>query len=147
MSCVMFNLTMLDKLSIVDRFSRVIKNFLIISFIKNILILCLLRISHCHITLIDLVYSFSKLNHHTYSEDLLSEQHSESFKSITIKDDEHWKINDILNFRCYQDWIQYKVKWKDLDRNDEWYYVDKEKFNNSEKVLNEFHKLYSSKLR
>ncbi len=64
MSYVMLNLTMLDKLSIVDRFSRVIKNFLIISFIKNILILCLLRISHCHITLIDLVYSSSRLDHH-----------------------------------------------------------------------------------
>ncbi len=82
-----------------------------------------------------------------YSEDSLSEQHSKSLRSIIIKDDEHWKINNILNFRRYWDWIQYKVKWKDLDRNDEWYYVDKEKFNNSEKVLNEFHKLYSSKSR
>ncbi len=82
-----------------------------------------------------------------YSEDFLSEQHSESLRSIIIKDDEHWEINDILNFRRYWDWIQYKVKWKDLDRNDEWYYVDKEKFNDSEKVLNEFHKLYSSKSR
>ncbi len=82
-----------------------------------------------------------------YSENSLSEQHSESLRLITIEDDEHWKINDILNFRCYQDWIQYKVKWKDLDRNNEWYYVDKEKFNDSEKVLNKFHKLYSSKSR
>ncbi len=40
-----------------------------------------------------------------YSEDLLSEQHSESLRLITIEDDEHWKIDDILNFRCYQDWI------------------------------------------
>ena len=79
--------------------------------------------------------------------DLLSEQHSESSKSLTIKDNEHWEIDDILNSRCYWDWIQYKVKWKDLDRDDEWYYVDKEKFNDSEKVLNEFHKLYSSKSR
>ncbi len=82
-----------------------------------------------------------------YSEDFLSRQHSESLRSITIEDNEHWEINDILNFRCYRDWIQYKVKWKDLDRNDEWYYVDKEKFDDSEKVLNEFHKLYSSKSR
>ncbi len=82
-----------------------------------------------------------------YSEDSLSEQHSESLRLITIKDDEHWKIDNILNFRRYWDQIQYKVKWKDLDRNNEWYYVDKEKFNNSEKVLNEFHKLYSSKSR
>ncbi len=83
----------------------------------------------------------------SYSEDFLSKQHSELLRLITIKDDEHWKIDDILNFRCYWDWIQYKVKWKDLDKDDEWYYVDKEKFDDSEKVLNEFHKLYSSKSR
>ncbi len=46
----------------------------------------------------------------SYLEDSLSEQHSESFRSITIQNDEHWKIDDILNFRCYQDRIQYKVK-------------------------------------
>ncbi len=45
-----------------------------------------------------------------YSEDLLSKQHLKSFRSITIKDDEHWKIDDILNFRRYWDQIQYKVK-------------------------------------
>jgi len=55
----------------------------------------------------------------SYSENSLSEQHSESLKSITIKDNEHWKINNILNFRRYWDQIQYKVKWKDLNRNDE----------------------------
>ncbi len=47
--------------------------------------------------------------------DFLSEQHSESFKSLTIEDDEHWEIDDILNSRCYQDRIQYKVKWTKLD--------------------------------
>ncbi len=54
-----------------------------------------------------------------YSEDSLSEQHSESFRLIIIEDDEHWKIDDILNFRRYRDRIQYKVKWINLDRNDE----------------------------
>jgi len=83
----------------------------------------------------------------SYSEDFLSKQHSESLRSIIIKDNEHWKIDDILNFRCYWDWIQYKVKWKNLDKDNEWYYVNKEKFNDLEKVLNEFHKLYSSKSR
>ena len=103
--------------------------------------LCLsVSMKHLH-----LIFSSKLLR--SYSEDLLSEQHSESLRSITIKDDEHWKIDDILNFRRYRGWIQYKVKWKDLDRNDEWYYVDKEKFDDSEKVLNEFHKLYSSKPR
>ncbi len=102
---------------------------------------------HLSVSMKHLYSMFSSKLLRLYSEDHLSEQHSESLKSITIKDDEHWKIDDILNFRRYQDWIQYKVKWKNLDRNDEWYYVDKEKFDDSEKVLNEFHKLYSSKSR
>ncbi len=82
-----------------------------------------------------------------YSEDPLPEQHSESLRFITIEDDEHWEIDDILDFRRYRGRIQYKVKWTDLDRDDEWYYADKEEFDGSEKVLNEFHKLYSNKPR
>ncbi len=38
---------------------------------------------------------------HSYLNDFLLKQQSESFKFLTIKDDEHWKINDILNFKCY----------------------------------------------
>ncbi len=85
----------------------------------------------------------------SYSEDSLSEQHAESLRLIIIDDDddEHWKIDDILNFRRYRGWIQYKIKWKDLDRDNEWYYVDKDEFDDFEKVLNEFHALYSRKSR
>ncbi len=84
-----------------------------------------------------------------YSEDLLSEQHAKLLRLIIINedDDEHWKINDILNFRCYQDQIQYKIKWKDLNRNNEWYYVNKDEFNDFKKVLNKFYMLYSRKSR
>ncbi len=86
----------------------------------------------------------SKLLHSCFN-DFLSKQHSESSRSLIIEDDEHWEIDDILNFRCYQDQIQYKVKWTRLDRDDKWYYVDKEKFKNSKEVLVKFHKLYSDK--
>ncbi len=82
-----------------------------------------------------------------YSGDFLPEQHSEPLRLITIEDDEHWEVDDILDFRRYRGRIQYKVKWTDLDRNDEWYYVDKGEFDGSEEVLNEFHKLYSNKPR
>ncbi len=102
---------------------------------------------HLSVSMKHLHSMFSSKLLRLYSEDSLSEQHSESLKSITIEDDEHWKIDNILNFRRYRGRIQYKVKWKDLDRNDEWYYVDKENFDDSEKVLNEFHKLYSNKSR
>ncbi len=83
----------------------------------------------------------------SYSEDLLSEQHAEFLKFIIIDEDnnKHWKINDILNFRHYWDQIQYKIKWKNLDRNNEWYHVNKDEFNDFKKVLNEFHVLYSRK--
>ncbi len=102
---------------------------------------------HLSVSMKHLHSMFSSKLLRLYSEDSLSKQHSESLRLITIEDDEHWKIDDILNFRCYQDRIQYKVKWTDLNRNNEWYYVDKEKFNDSEEVLNEFHKLYSNKSR
>ncbi len=105
--------------------------------------LCLsVSMKHLH-----LMFSLKLLR--SYSEDLLSEQHAESLRLIIIDDDddEYWKIDDILNFRCYQDWIQYKIKWKDLDRDNEWYYVDKDEFNDFKKVLNEFHVLYLRKSR
>ncbi len=83
---------------------------------------------------------------HSYSEDLLSEKHSKSSKLLTIENDDHWKINNILNFKYYWDWIQYKIKWTELNWNNKWYYVDKEEFKSLKEVLVEFHKLYSNKL-
>jgi len=78
--------------------------------------------------------------------DSLSRQHSEFFKSMIIEEnEEHWEVDDILNFRWYRERLQYKIKWIEIDCDDEWYYVNKEKFNNSKKVLNEFHKLYLNK--
>ncbi len=104
---------------------------------------------HLHLSVsmkhLHLMFSLKLLQ--SYLKDFLSEQHSESLRLIIIEDDEHWRIDDILNFRRYQDRIQYKVKWMNLDRNDEWYYVNKEKFDDLKKVLNEFHKLYSNKSR
>ncbi len=81
----------------------------------------------------------------SYFNNFLSEQHSKSFRFLTIENDEYWKINDILNSRWYQDRIQYKIKWTKLDRDDKWYYVDKEEFKSLKEVLVEFHKLYSDK--
>ncbi len=72
---------------------------------------------HLSVSMKHLHSMFSSKLLQLYSENSLSEQHSKSLRSIIIKDDEHWEINNILNFRCYQDWIQYKVKWTNLDRN------------------------------
>ncbi len=82
----------------------------------------------------------------TSSNDSLSEQHSELSKLMIIEENEkHWKVNNILNFRWYKERLQYKIKWIKINRDDEWYYVDKEKFDDLKKVLNEFQKLYSNK--
>ncbi len=86
-------------------------------------------------------YLWSSLNNS------LSKQHSESFRSMIIEEnEEHWEVDNILNFRRYKERLQYKVKWIEINHDDEWYYVDKEKFDDLKKVLNEFHKLYLNKL-
>jgi len=100
---------------------------------------------HLSISMKQLHSMFSSKLLWSYFEDSLSEQHLKSSKLLTIENDDHWKINDILNSKRYQDWIQYKIKWTKLDWNDEWYYVDKEEFESSKEVLVEFHKLYSDK--
>ncbi len=100
---------------------------------------------HLSISMKQLHSMFSSKLLRSCSQDLLSEQHLKSSKSLTIKDDNHWEIDNILNSRCYQDQIQYKIKWTELNRDDEWYYVDKEEFKSLKEVLVEFYKLYSDK--
>ncbi len=81
------------------------------------------------------------------SNDFLLKQHSESSRSMIIEEnEEHWEVDNILNFRQYKERLQYKVKYIKINYDEKWYYVDKEKFDDSKKVLNEFHKLYSNKL-
>ncbi len=80
------------------------------------------------------------------SNDSLLKQHSELSRLIIIEENEkHWEVDDILNFRRYRERLQYKVKWIEVNHDNEWYYVDKEKFDDLKKVLNEFHKLYLNK--
>jgi len=92
------DLTMLDKLFIVDQFSWVIKSFLIISSIKNILILCLLKISHCHIILINLIYSSSRFDHHSsnYFKLFLEMMIQYSSMIITTQLQQNWNDNVLI---------------------------------------------------
>ncbi len=54
------------------------------------------------------------------SNDSLSRQHSEFSKSMIIEEnEEHWKVDNILNFRQYKERLQYKIKWIEIDRDDE----------------------------
>ncbi len=95
---------------------------------------------HIH-SMFSLKYLWSSLNN------FLSRQHSESSKLMIIeKNEKYWEVDDILNFKQYRERLQYKIKWIEINHDDEWYYVNKEKFDDLKKVLNEFHKLYSNKL-
>ena len=59
-------------------------------------------------------------------------------------------MNDILDFRYYDQnkQFQYKVKWHDFDRDDDWYNIDRNEFDIVVDVTIDFHQwyLYKSKL-
>ncbi len=110
--------------------------------------------------IIDLINSFYKLKlsetmhiHDVFHSELLrfvvndslQSQKNESSKSIVINDEDEWKINDILNFRWYWRWLQYRVKWKSYDNNLNWYNADDDKFMNAQEMIDEFHIRYSRK--
>ncbi len=78
-------------------------------------------------------------------DDSLSGQKNEPSKSIVINDEDEWKIDDILNFRRYKRWLQYRVKWKSYDNDLNWYNADDDKFMNAQKMIDEFHIRYSRK--
>ena len=89
------------------------------------------------------VFSFNYLK--TVINDSLSNQKQELLKSIMIDDEKIWNINDILNSWHHYDRLQYKIKWHELNRDNEWYYADKNEFKHLQKIVDEFHKRYSKK--
>jgi len=78
---------------------------------------------------------------------LLSDQKNELSDSIMINDEDEWKIDDILNFRWYQRWLQYKIKWNDYDNDLNWYNTDDDEFMNAQKIVDDFHIQYLNKSR
>ncbi len=53
------------------------------------------------------------------SKHVLKEQRNELSDFIVIKDEDEWKVKNILNFRHYErdKWLQYHVNWKEYDVN------------------------------
>ncbi len=51
------------------------------------------------------------------SKDALEKQWNELSDFIMIKDENEWKVKNILNFRHYErdKWLQYYVNWKEYD--------------------------------
>ena len=77
----------------------------------------------------------------------LKEQRNESSDSIVMNDEDEWKVKNILNFRCYKWWLQYRVNWKEYDVNLHWYNVDENEFKKCQKIVNDFHEWYLNKTR
>ncbi len=80
-------------------------------------------------------------------DDLLSDQKNEFSDSIMINNEDEWKINNILNSRWYQRWLQYRVKWNDYDNDLNWYNADDNEFMNAQKIIDDFHIWYLNKSR
>ncbi len=71
--------------------------------------------------------------------DFLPDQKNESSDSIVINDEDEWEIDNILNSRWYQRWLQYRIKWNDYDNDFNWYNADDDEFMNAQKIIDNFH--------
>ncbi len=78
-------------------------------------------------------------------DDSLPDQKNEPSKSIVIKDEDEWKIDNILNFQRYRRRLQYRVKWKSYDNDLNWYNADDDEFMNAQEMIDDFHIKYSTK--
>ncbi len=81
------------------------------------------------------------------SKNSLKEQWNESSDSIVMNDENEWKVKNILNFRHYRWWLQYRVNWKEYNVNLHWYNIDENEFKKYQKIINDFHEWYSNKSR
>ena len=81
------------------------------------------------------------------SKNFVDDQIFETFKLIEISKKDEWMMNDILDFRYYDrnKQFQYKIKWHDFDWDDDWYNINKNKFDIIVDVTTDFHRRYSHK--
>ena len=78
-------------------------------------------------------------------DDFLFDQQKKSSFLIVVNNEDKWKIDDILNFRKFEQnkKLQYKAKWMNYFSNKKWY--DAENFSNAKKIITEFHVRYFNK--
>ncbi len=117
---------------------KMLNSFQIIESVNSFYKLKLSETMHIH----DVFYSELL---HSVVDDFLSDQKNELSRSIVINDEDEWKIDDILNSRRYQRWLQYQVKWKNYDNDLNWYNADDDEFMNAQEMIDEFHIRYSRK--
>ena len=78
---------------------------------------------------------------------LLFDQKNFSLKIIIVKDKKKWIMKNILNFKKLRNRFKYKIKWKDVDKDFNWYNIDRDEFDNTKNVMKDFYKKYSDKPR
>ena len=91
------------------------------------------------------VFHFKLLNFIVINS--LPDQKNPSFKVIIVKDKKKWIMKDILNFKKLRNRLKYKIKWKNVDKDLNWYNIDRDEFDNAKNVIKDFHKRYSNKSR
>ena len=77
----------------------------------------------------------------------LSDQKNPLFKVIIVKDKKKWVMKDILNFKKLRNRLRYRIKWKDVDKDLNWYNIDRGEFDNAKNVMKDFYKRYPDKPR
>ena len=87
-----------------------------------------------HFKLLSLVFINSLLN-----------QKNPSPKIIIVKNKNKWIIEDILNFKKLRNRLKYKIKWKNIDKNLNWYNIDRDEFDNAKNIIKDFYKRYLNK--
>ena len=89
------------------------------------------------------VFSTEKL--YRNATDPLPGQKQEPPKPVVVDGKDTYEVDDILDSRIYYGRLQYKVKWSGVDRDDHWYYTDRDEFGASQEVVDEFHRRYPKK--
>ena len=67
--------------------------------------------------------------------------------AIIVKGKEEWVVEDILNSKKPWGRLKYKVKWEDVDKDFNWYNVDRGEFDNAKDVVEDYHTRYPDKPR
>lgn len=74
------------------------------------------------------------------TDPLPGQKHTEP-PPVIVEGEEEWEVDDILNSRLYGRGkrLQYQVKWKDYDRDIQWYNTDGEEFQYCQDIVRDFH--------
>ena len=66
---------------------------------------------------------------------------------VIVNDEKEWEVERILDSRTYHGALQYKVKWKGIDIDNEWCHARGGEFEHCQDLINEFHRQYPNKPR